>query len=176
MKTIIIDMDDVMADASAGILDVFNELNGTDLKKDFFKDKNFYDFMNSGKYLTYRDRLFDQGFFINLEVMPDAQEVIKELSEKHKVYIVSAATEFPNSLREKYDWMQKYFPFISWRNFMLCGDKSIVKGDVMIDDHEKNLKTFSGETLLFDAMHNQQLEGYHRVYNWQEIHNYFFKN
>lgn len=176
MKTIIIDMDDVMADASEGILDIFNELNKTDLKKEFFDDKNFYEFMNSGKYIPYRDKLFEPGFFLNLKVMPNAQEVIKELSEKHNVYVVSAATEFPNSLREKYDWMQKHFPFISWRNFMLCGDKSIVKGDVMIDDHEKNLKSFSGKTLLFDAMHNKQIEGYHRVFNWQDVHDYFFKN
>ena len=176
MKTIIIDMDDVMADASESILNIFNEINNTDFKKDFFKDKNFYEFINSGKYVTYRNRLFEPGFFMNLKVMPDAQEVIKNLTEKHKVYVVSAATEFPNSLREKYDWMQKHFPFISWKNFMLCGDKSIVKGDVMIDDHEKNLKPFSGEKLLFDAMHNQQIEGYHRVYNWQEVHNYFLNN
>jgi 5'(3')-deoxyribonucleotidase len=106
--------------------------------------------------------------------MPDAQDVVKELSVKHKVYIVSAATEFPNSLKEKHDWMAEHFPFISWKNFMLCGDKSIVKGDVMIDDHEKNLKTFDGETLLFDAMHNKLLAGYQRVYNWKEIHKYFF--
>lgn len=61
MKTIIIDMDDVMADASEGILDIFNELNKTDLKR-IFDDKNFYEFMNSGKYITYRDKLFEPGF------------------------------------------------------------------------------------------------------------------
>ena len=174
MKTIIIDMDDVLADASARILEMFNELNGTSVDKDFFNDRDFYEFINSNGHKSYRPQLFEPGFFRNLSIMPDAQEVVKELSEKHKVYIVSAATEFPNSLREKYDWMAEHFPFISWKNFMLCGDKSIVKGDVMIDDHEKNLKTFEGETLLYDAMHNKLLTGYQRVNNWQEIHKHFF--
>lgn len=174
MKTIIIDMDDVLADASARILEIFNELNETSVDKNFFNERDFYEFINSNGHKPYRPQLFEPGFFGNLKVMPDAQEVVKELSEKHNVYVVSAATEFPNSLREKYDWMAEHFPFISWKNFMLCGDKSIVKGDVMIDDHEKNLKTFQGETLLYDAMHNKLLTGYHRVYNWQEIHKYFF--
>lgn len=174
MKTIIIDMDDVLADASARILEVFNELNGTQVDKGFFNERDFYQFINLNGHKSYRPQLFEPGFFRNLTVMPDAQEVVKELSEKHKVYIVSAATEFPNSLKEKYDWMAEYFPFISWKNFMLCGDKSIVKGDVMIDDHEKNLLTFEGERLLYDAMHNKLLTGYKRVYNWQEIHKHFF--
>ena len=174
MKTIIIDMDDVLADASARILEIFNELNGTQITKEFFDNRDFYEFIYSNGHKSYRSRLFEPDFFGNLEVIPDAQEVVKELSEKHKVYVVSAATEFPNSLKEKYDWMSKYFPFISWKNFMLCGDKSIVKGDVMIDDHEKNLATFDGERLLFDAIHNKLLTQYHRVNNWQEIHKHFF--
>lgn len=169
-------MDDVLADASARILEVFNELNNTSITKDFFNDKDFYEFINSNGHISYRSSLFEPGFFANLEVIPDAQEVVKELSEKHKVYVVSAATEFPNSLREKYDWMEKHFPFISWKNFMLCGDKSIVKGDVMIDDHDKNLIPFDGEKLLFDAMHNKLLTGYHRVHNWQEIHKHIFNS
>ena len=101
--------------------------------------------------------------------------IVKELSEKHEVFIVSAATEFPNSLKEKYDWMKEYFPFISWRNFVLCGDKSIVSGDIMIDDHEKNLIHFNGEKILYDAQHNKLVKGYLRLNNWIEIHNYFFK-
>ena len=57
---------------------------------------------------------------------------------------------------------------------MLCGDKSIISADYLIDDHEKNLKTFKGKTLMFDAIHNQQVEGYQRFKSWQEI-DYFFE-
>ncbi len=85
------------------------------------------------------------------------------------MFVVSAATEFPNSLKEKHDWLEQYFPGIHWKNLVLCGDKSIVSGDIMIDDHEKNLITFNGRPLLFDAMHNQALQGYERVRNWEEV-------
>jgi 5'(3')-deoxyribonucleotidase len=162
-------MDDVLADASKEILRIINDINGLSIEKDFFKTHNFYDFIKNVSYKSYRDHLFEPGFFRNLDPLADSQKVVKELSEKHEVFIVSAAMEFPNSLREKYDWMQEHFSFISWKNLMLCGDKSVVKGDVIIDDHEKNLITFDGETLLFDAMHNQHIDGYKRVYNWKEI-------
>ncbi|MCA0363490.1 MAG: 5'-3'-deoxyribonucleotidase [Bacteroidetes bacterium] len=165
----IVDMDDVLADASQAIIDIFNELNHTQIEKSFFETTNFYEFVNSGKYQTYRHRLFEPGFFGNLEVIPDAQEVLKELSEKHEVFVVSSATEFPNSLKEKFDWMQRNFPFISWRNFALCGDKSIIKGDIMIDDHEKNLSKFEGRAILFEAAHNHHLKDYERVKTWKEI-------
>ena len=172
---LIIDMDDVLADASSKILSIFNEINETNIEPSFFDDKSFYDYVNSPKFKPYIKYIYEPGFFSDLKVFPNAQEVVKELSEKHEVFIVSAATEFPNSLKEKYDWMKEYFPFISWQNFVLCGDKSIVRGDIMIDDHEKNLINFKGEKILFDAQHNKLVKGYLRLNNWREIHNYFFK-
>lgn len=173
-QRIIIDMDDVLADANKKILENFNLANGMDLKKEFFADKSYYDFVHQYNYEPVRQKLFEPGFFRNLEVIEDAVEVVKELHEKHEVFIVSAAMEFPNSLIEKYDWLGEHFSFISWKNICLCGDKSIIKGDVMIDDHEKNLVSFEGKPLLFDAMHNQTLKGYQRVLSWKEVHQYFF--
>lgn len=171
---IIIDMDDVLADANKKILENFNLINGTDLKSDFFNDISYYDYVHQYNYAPVRQKLFEPGFFVNLDVIEDAVEVVRELHGKHEVFIVSAAMEFPNSLIEKYIWLGQHFPFISWQNIVLCGDKSIVKGDVMIDDHEKNLVNFEGKALLFDAMHNKTLKGYHRLMNWKEVHQYFF--
>jgi len=173
-KRILIDMDDVLADASQSILDIFNRLNETHLGKSFFEGKSFYEYVHQSHFKPYREKLFEPGFFRNLKVMEDAVDVVKELNEKHEVFIVSAAMEFPNSLKEKHDWIEEYFPFISWKNRCFCGDKTIVTGDVMIDDHEKNLKPFIGEKLLFDAIHNQTVSNYNRVFNWKEIHQYFF--
>jgi 5'-nucleotidase len=168
-KRVIIDMDDVMADTSQSILDLYNGHFGTTYQKKELLGNLRWDEELKEKYLTIRHRLFEPGFFRNVTVMPDAVEVIRELHDKYEVFIVSAATEFPNSLKEKYDWLEEYFPFVHWKNLVLCGDKSIVTGNIMIDDHEKNLISFKGERLLFDAIHNQALEGYRRVKNWEEI-------
>ena len=90
------------------------------------------------------------------------------MQEKHEVYIVSAAMEFPKSLEDKYEWLAEHFPFISWKNIMFCGEK-IVSTDVMIDDRAKNFIGFAGRPLLFTSPHNLLLTEYERVDNWQQV-------
>ena len=169
-KRLIIDMDDVLADTGAKILRIFNERNNQNLTKDFFEDKDFYSYVRQSHFDSYRNELFEPGFFSDLETFPDSVEVVKALHEKYEVFVVSAATEFPNSLTEKVRWLERHFPFISWRNMVFCGDKSIVHGDIMIDDHARNFDKFEGEKLLFHSMHNTQVEGYRRVRDWKEIY------
>lgn len=113
----------------------------------------------------------ERGFFRSAPVIPHSQTVLEELSEIYDVFIVSAAMQFPNSLEEKYYWLKEYFPFLSWKQMVLCGSKEVVQGDVMIDDHFKNLDPFVGKTLLFDQPHNRKHHehSHHRVHNWLEI-------
>ena len=108
------------------------------------------------------------GFFRTLPVIPGAVAALERLVKKYEVYIVSAAMEFPQSLSEKLGWLGQHFPFISWRNIIFCGDKSIIGTDIMIDDHLKNLDVFKGETYLFTASHNVNVTKHTRLNNWEE--------
>lgn len=172
-KRIAIDMDDVMAAAGKKILFTYNTINGTDFKDHHFTGKDYYDVLDEKHYHIIREEIFKPGFFRNMEVIADAVEVIKKLQDKYEIFIVSAATEFPNSLKEKIEWLEEHFPFITWKNIVLCGDKSIISADYLIDDHEKNLRTFKGKTLMFDAIHNQKVMGYERFKSWKEIEAFF---
>lgn len=116
-----------------------------------------------------RNHCRSRGFFRNLQPIEYSQDVIKALNDKHEVYIASAATQFPNSLEEKIDWLDDYFPFIPWQNRILCGNKHILKGDVLIDDRSYNLQEFNGRKLLFTAPHNLHETEFERVNNWQEV-------
>jgi 5'-nucleotidase len=167
---LIIDMDDILADTSARILEIFNAANGLNLDKAYFEDKNFYELVHSGNYTSYRDALYQPGFFLDLPVFEDAVVSVQALQEKYEIFIVSAATEFPNSLGEKMLWLEKHFPFIGWQNIVFCGDKSIVHGDIMIDDHARNFAHFSGRKMLFHSLHNTQVEGFERVRTWKDIY------
>jgi 5'-nucleotidase len=166
---IAIDMDDVMAATAKKIIKIYNQVHNAELKEVDFKGKKFFDVISSEKYHQIHHAVYEVGFFRDIEVMADAIEVVEKLHDKYEIFIVSAATEFPNSLKEKIDWLAEHFPFISWRNIVFCGDKSIVSADIMIDDHEKNLSTFKGRTLMFDAVHNQHNHEYERVHSWKEI-------
>ncbi|UBM58471.1 5'-3'-deoxyribonucleotidase [Marinilongibacter aquaticus] len=165
---IAIDMDDVMADTSEAIVQIYNEAFGTlHSKNDFLTDLRWAD--HHENYQKVRHQLFEPGFFRNIPVMEGAQEVVKALHDRYELFVVSAAMEFPNSLKDKYDWLEEHFPYIHWKNIVFCGDKSIVRAHVIIDDHEKNLIDFEGRAMMFNAMHNLEIEGYERVMNWQEV-------
>ncbi len=172
-KRIAIDMDDVMAATGKKILKTYNHIIGTAFTEQHFENKAYFEIFEEKNYHKIREEIFKPGFFRDVEVMTDAVEVVQKLHERFDVFIVSAATEFPNSLKDKMDWLEEHFPFISWRNIVLCGDKSIVSADYMIDDHEKNLKTFKGKTLMFSAIHNQMVSGYQRFRSWKEIEAFF---
>lgn len=111
------------------------------------------------------------GFFRHAPVMEGCFDIVQRLNERYKVFIVSAAMEFPTSLVEKHAWLNEHFPFIDWRQMVFCGSKEIIGADIMIDDHFKNLNSFSGETILYTQPHNKLADaGKHiRVDNWKEI-------
>ncbi|WP_212000593.1 5'(3')-deoxyribonucleotidase [Chitinophaga sp. HK235] len=166
MARIAIDMDNVMADITTHYLTYYEAENGIKLNPDDLQGVPEGEALPEG---MVRRFLNTPGFFRTAPVMPGSQEVIKALCEKYEVFIVSAAMEFPLSLKEKLEWLNEHYPFISWHNIVFCGSKTIVEADYMIDDHDKNLRHFKGERLLFTAPHNINLTDYKRVNNWEEV-------
>ena len=111
------------------------------------------------------------GFFRSIPVMADSQRVLKLLNKTYEILVISMATEFPVSLTDKQMWINDHFPFISWRQVIFCGNKSLIQADLMIDDHFKNLDHFKGETIMFIQPHNIN-NTYHQhkiVSSWLEI-------
>ena len=166
MKRIAIDMDNVIADITTAFLDSHEQETRIRLIPDDINGK-----LESEAFPNVMNWVNTEGYFRNLRVMPDSQRVIKKIMEQYEVFIVSAATQFPRSLYDKMMWMEEHFPFIGWEHICLCGFKTIVKADILIDDHFKNLDYFEGETFLFTATHNVLAEnGRHkRVNSWLEI-------
>lgn len=111
------------------------------------------------------------GFFRNVPVVNGSRQVMEQLYRRYELFVVSAATEFPQSLSEKVAWIEEHFPFIPWQRIVLCGTKQIVRGDIMIDDHFKNLDFFEGRTILFTQPHNQTHNNHRheRVDSWDGV-------
>ncbi|MBO9641162.1 MAG: 5'-3'-deoxyribonucleotidase [Siphonobacter aquaeclarae] len=168
MKRILIDMDDVLADASARFAEYATERMGKAVSKELLQGHNWAASIDIHAD-TVKSWVHEPGFFRGMQVMPDAQDVVRRLMEQYEVFIVSAAIEFPNSLKEKVEWLAEHFAFIDWRYIVLCGHKWMIDADYLIDDHEKNLATFRGTPILFDAPHNQSLTGFQRVKSWKDV-------
>ena len=164
-KTIAIDMDGVIADTVAHFVEWYARDSGVRLSRKVFERKAEKDALPGNAVRKY---VVSPGFFRTAPVMPGAREALLELSKDFEIYIVSAAMEFPQSLSEKYDWLAEHFEFISWRNIVFCGDKSVIGTDYMIDDHVKNLDFFRGVPILYTSEHNLDIVRHTRVNNWAE--------
>ena len=70
------------------------------------------------------------GFFRDLEIQPNAQEVVEWLCTKYDVYILSAAHYAVCG--DKGAWLAEHFPCIDWHNIIFCRNKSLVHLDYLI--------------------------------------------
>ena len=101
MKRIAIDMDDVLAKTTHVIIERINQLVNQNftyeelMKGSTARKEEFY-----SHYLANNSFLWEPGFFEHIPVNEDAVEVVEKLHKQYEIFIVSAATEFPNSLKD----------------------------------------------------------------------------
>jgi 5'(3')-deoxyribonucleotidase len=169
---ICVDMDDTMADTVAEHIARYNAEYGLNITKSDLHGKLLWDHVPKAHQPDLIRYMRSDDFFDDLGVMPDAQVVLERLQQYYDIYIATAAMEVPNSFTSKFRWLQRHFPFIHYRNFVYCGDKSILRADYLIDDMPRYLKSFHGQGILFSAPHNATVVGYPRVENWREVEDY----
>lgn len=172
MAVIAVDMDEVIADFVGKELKLFNRLFHESVTRDDLKGTSLRqlkpEFSNVLLYLRNTN-----GFFADLEVIPGAQQAVRELSRHHSIFITTAAMEFPNSVADKYNWLKRYFDFIPELNYVFCGDKSIIHADYLIDDNSRHFTHFNGKGLLFSSPHNYYEKAENRIHSWDEAVNFF---
>jgi len=138
VQRLIVDMDGVLADIYAQYLIFEESESGIRRTLESLNSKS--------ESVVFKDiirYLHTPGFFRNAPVIEDSIEALHILNKNYELFVVSSATEFPHSFNEKYDWLTEHFPFLTWKQMVFCGSKSIVQGDIMIDDHFKNLDYFT---------------------------------
>jgi 5'-nucleotidase len=166
MKRILVDMDGVIADVYPRFFELYEQETGNKkTMSEIIGLKEVEAFPELYRWVE------TPGFFRSIPVMADSQRVLKLLNETYEILVISMATEFPVSLTDKQMWINDHFPFISWRQVIFCGNKSLIPADLMIDDHFKNLDNFKGETIMFIQPHNiNNTDHQHKIVSsWLEI-------
>ena len=168
MKRLIVDMDDVMADATGQFINYYEKEFGVRV------ERAVLDGRDEGEGFPDNHTILQQfplrkNFFRTMVPNKNSQEVVQELNKKYELFIVSAAIEFPQSLSEKLEWLNEHFPFLTWKQIVFCGSKAVVHGDYMIDDLPYNLEHFNGEKFIYTAPHNTHYNQFQRLNNWKEV-------
>lgn len=131
MKTLYIDMDNVLVDFPTGIPHLDEQT------KEQFVDK--YDDV--------------PGIFSKIHPVKGAIEAYETLSEHFDIFILSTAPwKNPSAWSDKLEWVHKYLPQKAYKRLILTHHKDLNKGHFLVDDREKNgAKEFEGELLLFGS-------------------------
>lgn len=166
---IALDMDGVMADTLPKFLRVYNEAFGESLTERDVEGHEVQDAVPAERAAAAHALLLAPGFFRDIPVMADCQEVVRELSQRYEVFVASAAMDVPASFDDKFAWLREHFPFIPTSHLVFCGDKSVLDVDYLIDDSPRHFAHFQGKPVLFTAPLNAGETRYLRVSGWRDV-------
>ena len=164
-------MDEVICKFLDHLCQEYNSLNNTNLKPyqidSWYLDKFIG---QEGKEIFKKS-----GFFISLKPYENAIEIVELLNKEYEIIIASKAQNYVTAI-EKYQWIEKYMPFINFNQITLTNHKHLLKADIMIDDCGYYLELFkencSGITVCFDKPYNKEYNFDYRIYNnnWLELY------
>jgi len=108
---------------------------------------------------AFPDRLYPQsraGFYRNLTPIAGAIEAMDVMLEANNIdpYILTAPSLYnPLSYTEKRLWVEDYLGFEWVKRLIISPDKSLLKGDVLIDDHNagRGQDRFQGDLIHFGS-------------------------
>ncbi|SEQ22425.1 5'(3')-deoxyribonucleotidase [Loktanella sp. DSM 29012] len=166
---IAVDMDEVIADTHAAQRAAYAQAGFTASDADLH-GKHLRDLAPPDTVRQVQLQMSEGTFFANLDVIAGAVDAMADLYATHEVFIATAAMDYPASCAHKIAWLARHFPFIAKDRIVLCGDKSIIKADVLIDDHSRHFTHFAGQGVLFDALHNKTTDWPHRLTDWADVH------
>jgi 5'(3')-deoxyribonucleotidase len=166
-------MDETIADALGKHITLYNEAFGATVHRDHLEGCGLGGVIPAERRAATSAMVHTGAFFADLDVIPDSQEVIRDLQGKFEIFITTSAMEVPSSFAAKYAWLGRHFPFVPPSHIVFCGDKSILAADYLIDDTPRHFKHFRGEGILFSAPHNRAVEGYRRVESWADVRTLF---
>ena len=187
MRKLFIDIDETITDNS--FLPAINEFLGTNYRREDIKSSYKQDAIPKERMEDFFDFFVSRDFYHGAVVYDNAIEVIKRLKDCYDVWFLTSfytpggEGRIARHLTDKYNFVQKYFPFIDERKLVLCCDKSIINGDIIIDNLIGNLTDNFKQKLLFTDYPNKRYtddelgrKGIVRVNSWVEIENILSKN
>ncbi|MDO4741034.1 MAG: hypothetical protein Q4A66_10235 [Eubacteriales bacterium] len=172
---ILIDMDDTLEQLVVGWIAFLNEKYGTQIcpcaVKDWDMCKAFPSLTRSQVYSA----LDEDALWEHVPPMPGAVETVKRLMDDgHEIFIVTASG-YKSLCAKMEKVLFRYFPYLSWEQVIVTSQKTLIDGDLIIDDGPHNLCGRHRRKILFSAAHNLSFDestvGAVRAGTWDEVYN-----
>jgi len=145
-KTVLIDMDGVVADLETSVTDIYQRENPTlgfipKAERQGMIMQHQYRARFGDLEADTLEKIFQRpGLFANLKPFPQAVGVIKNMlrSERYNIFFCTTPHKNnPTCASDKIAWICKHFGDQHASKVIITNDKTIIQGDYLIDDNEK---------------------------------------
>ena len=170
---IAVDIDNVLNDLASKTLALYNSRTGKNIQMSDVTTYNFHECLPKEDADNIVALFKEKELWDSLEPLPGSQKVLRQLANQGNQIIIATATD-PINFEWKCEWIKKHFPFIQTDNIIRIMDKSLLKVDVLIDDHIENLISCFCERICIDYLYNRNASKDYvydimRVESWNEI-------
>ena len=171
---ILVDMDDVLEPLLEYWVAALNRKGGTYIEPDYIARWDITSFFPHLSREEIMEPLMSSAIWDVIPPKAHSVEVLKKVVGcGHTVRIVTAT--HPDHVQDKVGWLTATYPFLTWKDVVIASDKSLIHGDIIIDDGAHNLERSPCRIkFLFDMPHNrhwnEEKHGATRVHSWVEIH------
>jgi len=180
---IFVDQDNVLTDFVESVVYTVEELYGPplpDFNKEQMKSYDIFSQLYPRQSKKQHDdmvkEVFDyKDFWLQMNPLPNAVEVFKELNAKHDVYIATCPWKTSSiCIPEKIAWVKKHLPFFDITKMIFCCHKKVLSGDIIIDDSPEYLQTHNCKySIAFDYPYNRNIKSDFRANNWLGVRSTF---
>lgn len=172
--TILIDIDDTIEDLLGAWCKWLNEHHGTTVSPNDITEWDMTKFFPQISKEEVFEPLNKAEFWQTVKPKEGAADYVRKLMlDDFKVFLCTSSTY--HSIKPKYEFIiKKYFPFVKWSDIIIASDKSMIKGDFIIDDGLHNMQGDRLCCVLMTAPHNRDFDttstNIVRANNWKEAY------
>lgn len=173
---ILVDMDDTIIDLLDAWIQYLNKKYDLSVDPTEVTDWDISNFFPTLSKEEVYEPLALEEFWKLVHPKYDAMAYIQKLHDDgHDIYVVTASDY--RTIKVKFDWLiKRYFPCISWNHMIIASQKSMILGDILIDDGVHNLEDGHYQKVLMTAPHNMgydaEAHGMKRANSWAEAYEY----
>lgn len=170
---IVCDIDNCLNNLGERMLEVYNARSGKNIQMQDITSYNFAECLPKSDADGICSLFKEKELWDSLKPLSGARETLKKLIQQgHRIYLATATD--PVNFEWKCSWIKTFYPFIPVDHIIRIMDKSLLRVDVMIDDHMDNLIGNVCERICLDYPYNRSSSkdyaySIYRVYNWSEV-------